>query len=288
MSTLLLAALLVGAQTKIAPKMKKGMKKVYVTENTIKSEFTQPITITQETVYEVIDATNDGYVLDVYVTDVKTDANNDESRIYSLAAEALKGVHTKYATDKDGKVTKVLEAEEVANKIEGMFDKLLSGLSLPSGMSTSKMKSQLKEQMNEESLTQSVQASTSPLALNGKTISTGTEEEFFNQNNLKGLKMKRIYTVNDNGSISSSANLNMSSKDMQKLISGVLDSVAPEAIDDDALSGLNELFDKANMQCSEQNNYTFGKDGWVKSITADMTTSAMGMSFSFKHKVTQK
>jgi hypothetical protein len=288
MSTLLLAALLVGAQTKIAPKMKKGMKKVYVTETTVSSEFTHPISISQETVFEVIDATNDGYILDVYVTDVKTDANDAESRIYSLATEMLKGVHTKYATDKDGKVTKVLETEEVANNIDGMLDKLLGGLSLPSEMSASDMKSQLKKQVNEENLTQSLQASTSPLALNGKTISTGTEEEFLNQNNLKGLKMKRIYTVNKDGTISSSANINMNNKDIQSLISGVIGSMGSEAISDDTLSGLSGLFGNVNLQCSEQSTYTFGKDGWVKNITSEMTTSAMGMSFSTKSKVTLK
>jgi hypothetical protein len=288
MSTLLLVAMMMGAQTKVAPKMKKGMKKVYVTETTFNSEFSHPISISQETVFEVIDATNDGYILDVYVTDVKTDTDDAESRIYSLATEVLKGVHTKYATDKDGKVTGVLDAEDVAKRVEGMFDKLLSGLSLPAEMSVSNMKSQLKEQMNEDNLIQSLQVSASPLALNGKTISTGTEEEFLNQNNLKGLKMKRIYTVNDNGTISTSANLNMDSQGIQKLISGALDSLAPKAIDDNALAGLNSLFDKANLQCSEQSTYTFEKDGWVKNITSEMTTSAMGMSVSMKSNVKLK
>lgn len=37
LSTLLLMVLTISAQTKIAPKIKKGMKKVYVTECTIKA-----------------------------------------------------------------------------------------------------------------------------------------------------------------------------------------------------------------------------------------------------------
>ena len=289
MSTLLLAALLVGAQTKIAPKMKKGMKKVYVTETTINTEFKQPVTITQETVFEVIDATDDGYILDAYVTDVKNNASDAESRIYSLATEMLKGVHTKYATDKDGKVTKVLEAEDIQKRTDEMLDKILGGISLPGGQTASDLKSQLKLGVNEESLTESLQISTSPLALNGKTISTGTEEEYFNQSpGQLGLKMKRIYTLNADGTISTSANINMKKEDIKQMLSGLFNKAMPADLPGDVLSGLESLFDNANIQCTEKSTYTLGKDNWVKGITSEMTTSAMGMSFSMKSKVTSK
>ena len=285
MSTLLLAALLVGAQTKITPKMKKGMKKTYVTECTISNEFSQPVTITQETVFEVIEATDEGYILDVYVTDVKNNSNDAESRIYSIATEILKGVHTKYATDKDGKVTKVLEAEDIQKRTDEMLNKVLEGISLPGGKTISELKKQLKLGVNEESLTESLQISTSPLALNGKTISTGTEEEYLNQSpGQLNLKMKRIYTVNDNGTISTSANIDMKKEDIKKMLSDMLG----DAISTDVFSELGSLFDKANLQCTEQSTYTFGKDNWVKSITSEMTTSAMGMSMSMKSKVTSK
>ena len=288
-STLLLVALMMGAQTKIAPTMKKGMKKVYVTECTITSEFSQPITVTEETVYEVIDETNDGYILDVYVTDTKTNAdeNNPESRILSFAAEMMKDVHTKYATDKDGKVLTVLDEEEVGNKIDGVLDKMLDKAPLPDSTSKSEVKDELKKHVSKQNLIESLQMSASPLALNGKTISTGMEEDYYNQNNFKGMKMKRVYTVKGN-KISSSANINMNTKDISNLISGVVDAISPGEVDDDALSGLNSLFDKANLQCSEENTYTLGKDGWMKDVNTEMKAGIMGMSLSMKYKVTLK
>lgn len=289
MSTLLLSALLVSAQTKIVPQMKKGMKKVYVTECTITSEFSQPVTVTEETVYEVVDETDDGYILDVYVTDVKTNAdkNDAESRMLSFATEMLKDVHTKYATDKDGKVITVLDAEDVENKVDGILDKMLDKAPLPESTSKSELKDELKKQVSKQQLTESLQISASPLALNGKTISTGMEEDYYNPNNFKGMKMKRIYTVNGN-KISSSANINMNSKDISNLVSGVIDAMAPGEIDDDALSGLNSLFEKGNLQCSEENTYTLGKDGWMKDINSEMKAIAMGMSIAMKYKVTLK
>lgn len=288
-STLLLVALMMGAQTKVAPKMKKGMKKVYVTECTITSDFNQPVTVTEETVYEVVDETDDGYILDVYVTDVKTNAdkNDAESRMLSFATEMLKDVHTKYATDKDGKVITVLDAEDVENKVDGILDNMLDKAPLPDSTSKSELKDELKKQVSKQQLTESLQISASPLALNGKTISTGTEEDYYNPNAFKGLNLKRIYTVNGN-KISSSANLNMNSKDISNLVSGVIDAMAPGEIDDDALAGLNSLFEKGNLKCSEENTYTLGKDGWMKDINSEMKASAMGMSIAMKYKVTLK
>ena len=288
-STLLLVALMMGAQTKVAPKMKKGMKKVYVTECTITSDFSQPVTVTEETVYEVVDETDDGYILDVYVTDVKTNAdkNDAESRMLSFATEMLKDVHTKYATDKDGKVITVLDAEDVENKVDGILDNMLDKAPLPDSTSKSELKDELKKQVSKQQLTESLQISASPLALNGKTISTGTEEDYYNPNAFKGLNLKRIYTVNGN-KISSSANLNMNSKDISNLVSGVIDAMAPGEIDDDALSGLNSLFEKGNLKCSEENTYILGKDGWMKDINSEMKASAMGMSIAMKYKVTLK
>ena len=177
LSTLLLMVLTISAQTKIAPKMKKGMKKVYVTECTIKALSEDPVKVSFETKYEVTDATSDGYVLDLLICDVKSDAksNNLESRMYSLATEVLKDIHTTYATDKDGKVTKLLNMEEVKKQASKALEKLIAKLggsdSIPEGTSVESIKSD----WNEEAMLESVQLSTSPLVLNGKTISNGSE-----------------------------------------------------------------------------------------------------------------
>ena len=105
-SALLLTALVAGAQTKIAPQMQKGMKKVYVAETTTNIAGQKSITMTVETQYSVADVTADGYVMDVTVTDVQTDADQKDlmGRVVSLSLEMLKNVKTSLATDKDGKV----------------------------------------------------------------------------------------------------------------------------------------------------------------------------------------
>ncbi|MBQ6226584.1 MAG: hypothetical protein IJJ73_09830 [Bacteroidaceae bacterium] len=284
LSTLLLATLMICAQTKIAPKMKKGMKKVYVVEATIGVPSKQSTKITTETVYEVVDATNDGYVLDVYVTDVKTDAKDAESRVYSLATEMLKDVHTQYATNKDGKVTKILNAEEGKKRINEMLDKVLADVPLPASTTLTNLKKQLTGNVNEASLLESVQISTSPLTLNGKTISTGTEEEY---NTEQGIKMKRTYSVKDKSSIQTNAKINMNTDDMKKMVMGLVEKMVPNQ-SENLLDMIGPMINNLKIDAAENSTYTFQKDGWIKNITSEMNYSMMGASFKINTKVSLK
>lgn len=281
LSTLLLATLMICAQTKIAPKMKKGMKKVYVVEATIGVPSKQSTKITTETVYEVVDATNDGYVLDVYVTDVKTDAKDAESRVYSLATEMLKDVHTQYATNKDGKVTKILNAEEGKKRINEMLDKVLADVPLPASTTLTNLKKQLTGNINEASLLESVQISTSPLTLNGKTISTGTEEEY---NTEQGIKMKRTYSVKDKSNIQTNAKINMNTDDMKKMVMGLVEKIVPNQ-SENLLDMIGPMINNLKIDAAENSTYTFQKDGWIKNITSEMNYSMMGASFKINTKV---
>lgn len=284
LSTLLLATLMICAQTKIAPKMKKGMKKVYVVEATIGVPSKQSTKITTETVYEVVDATNDGYVLDVYVTDVKTDAKDAESRVYSLATEMLKDVHTQYATNKDGKVTKILNAEEGKKRINEMLDKVLADVPLPASTTLTNLKKQLTGNINEASLLESVQISTSPLSLNGKTISTGTEEEY---NTEQGIKMKRTYSVKDKSSIQTNAKINMNTDDMKKMVMGLVEKIVPNQ-SENLMDMIGPMINNLKIDAAENSTYTFQKDGWIKNITSEMNYSMMGASFKINTKVSLK
>lgn len=287
MSTLLLAALLAGAQTKVTPKMKKGMKKTYLTEAVLGIPMKQPVKITTVTTYEVMDASADGYTLDVFVSDVTTDAKDAEGRFYSVATEMLKGVHTRYVTDNDGKVVGILDVENIKNRTNQLLDSILSKVPLPETTSASDLRKQLTGEISEESLLQSVMISTSPLTLNGKTIAAGTEEEYVTKQANMGLKMKRTYTVEGDGSIKSVSKLNMNEEDMKGLLTNLLGKLMPNMPE-----GVNQYLDSMlkniKIESDEQSNYSFQKDGWVKNISSEMNTSCMGQTFTIKTTVKLK
>ena len=286
LSTMLLVALFAGAQTKVSPKMVKGDKKVYVTEMTTTIPGQQSkVTITSETLYEVLDATADGYVIDCMVTDAKTtgDEGDIASRLISMSTEMLKNAHTRFATDKDGKVTKILNYEEVKAGIEktisDMLDELYKVKPEAATMFTREaLTEQMKSMVTEDMLLQSAQVNSSPLALNGKTISTGAQDEFFNG---QGLKMKRMYYANADGSVITSSVLNMSSEDMKQMIIEQVGKLFPDQLEM-VKNSIDMVINNPSfkMEANEKATYTFNKDGWVESIQVEVSSSTMGQKLS--------
>ena len=285
---LLLTALVAGAQTKIAPKMQKGMQKTYVTETVTTIAGQKPITMTVETQYTVTDATADGYVMEVTVTDVQTDADKNDmvGRIVSLSMEMLKNVKSSLATDKDGKVTKILNFEDVKNGAKKIIDKALEEVPAIPGFSKDMLEEQFVGQLTEQAITQQMQMNSSPFALNGKTVSSGMQDEYLNQ---QGLKMKRTFTVQKDGSIQAASTIDMTPQEMKQMIIDQVEKLMPAQADMirqniDAVLASGML--KFKMDGKE--TYTFQADGWVGSITSEAISDTMGQKTTVKSTVRLK
>lgn len=285
LSTLLLMVLTISAQTKIAPKMEKGMKKVYVTECTIKALSEAPVKVSLETKYEVTDATSDGYVLDLLICDVKSDAKEEnlQSRMYSLATEILKDIHTVYATNKDGNVTKLLNMEEVKEQASKALEKLIAKLGGSDSLPEGNVRQELTDNLNENALLESVQLSTSPLVLNGKTISNGTEEEFTDK---KGMKMKRTFVVNKDGSIKATAGIALTADEIKDAFRNMFGGLQFDW-GDEFMEGMGSLIEGL-LKAKEETAYTFQKDGWVKTIDSVMSFNFFGQEMTISTKVKEK
>ena len=200
----------------------------------------------------------------------------------------MKDVHTQYATDKDGKVTKMLNAEEGKKRINEMLDNVLDNVlaEVPQLDKTklSEIKKQLTGEVTDQSLVESVQISTSPLTLNGKTISTGTEEEY---NTAQGIKLKRTYTAADKSKIQSNSIINMNADDMKEMVSELVEKLVPNQ-SSNLMDMFGSMIGNLKIDASENATYTFQKDGWIKSITSESSYSTMGVSFKMNTKVTLK
>ena len=289
MSTMLLAALLVNAQVKVSPKMEKGMKKTYVVEAVTTLANQKPITLTTETQYEVKEVTADGYVLDIVLSDIKTDADQNDKmgRIFNLSTEIMKGIHTTYALDKDGKVKKILNYEEIKTKAEKGIDKLLSELPMPEGVLTADaLKKQILTNITEESLLLSLQTNSSPFLLFGKTIENGMQDEFVNA---QGMNMKRTYTVNDDGSIQTASTMDLSKEELKKLVIAQVEKLMPNQVD-----MIKQNFDMIlgsgmiKMEIKDNSTFILNSDKWVKSITSEVNSETIGVKTSVKTTVRLK
>ena len=135
------------------------------------------------------------------------------------------------------------------------------------------LKKQVTQSLTVDGLVETLQASTSPLALNGKTIMTGNQEEFVNKD---GMKMKRLYFVNGKTIIANSA-MNMTEEEMKQLIIKQVEKSAPDQAQM-VKDNIDQLMSSGmlKMNHKETATYELDDDGWVKSIVVESTTETMG------------
>ena len=275
LSILLLITLVSYAQqVKVSPTLEKGMRKTYVTEIVTEIQGQKPITLQIDTQYEVTDVTPDGYTVTITVTkaDFNHDINSIASRVLTLSTEMMKGVASSCATDKDGQIIKLLNYEDIRSASEKMLDDLLKEVPLPQGMSADALKPQILKSITEESLLKKTKMDTSPMMLNGKTITSGMEEEYTLD---QGIKMKRTYKVNPDGSILATGVLGMTMDELKNMVISQLEKANPAQAE--AIKGqMDAVMANLKLEVTENSTYTFAPDGWVDTLQSENSTQSMG------------
>ena len=291
-SLMLTIAVALQAQVKVAPKMEKGTVKTYVAEATITLPGQGDVKVTADSKYSITDAKADSYVLEMVSTDVKTECEpgNIAGKLVAAAQEMMKDAVVRATLNKDGRIQNILNGDEVKARVDkqadAFIDQMLADVPQLAGVvSKDALKQQVSQALTVEGLVQTLQQATSPLALNGKTIASGSQEEFVSQ---EGLKMKRMYFVNGKTIIANSV-MNMTEDEMKQTIIKQVEKSAPDQaqmIKDniDQLMSTGML----KMDHKETATYELQDDGWVKSIVVDSTTETMGQTVVSKSIVTLK
>ncbi|SFP10370.1 hypothetical protein [Prevotella sp. tf2-5] len=282
LSVMLTAAMAVSAQLKIAPKMQKGLTKVYNVVATTNIPGQKEVNITTDMKYTVTEANADGYVVDVLTTTFTSDATSDNiaGQLLSGAAELLKGLNVRVATNNDGRAEKIVNYAELRPKMDDMCDKLIKKMyqaipQMSQLVPKEPLRQQLMESLTEEKLLKSMQNATSVMTLNGKTVMTGAQEEYVNE---QGMKMKRLYFVNGKNIVTNSS-MNMSKDELKALLIAQVEKLAP-AQADMIKQNIDTVIESGmlKMDMKETATYDLLDDGWVKSVTVDTTTDTMGQT----------
>ena len=272
----------VQAQVKVAPKMAKGMQKVYVTESKVGIPGQPEFNMTAETKYSVTGAVKGGYTMEVVTTDFKCDAtdNNIAAKLMSVPSGLLKGVTIRVTTDEDGQVKSIDNFAEMKKKVDEVGSQLVNELfekvsMLSQVMDKETLKKQVLSSVTPESMLKSMQVTNSPLMLNGKTVTMGMQEDYTAD---YGLKMKRMYFVNGN-KITTNGSLNMSKDDMKQLIIKEVEKIMPSQADM-VKENIDQLMDSgmAKIDSKETATYELQDDGWVKNILAETSYQMMGQN----------
>lgn len=289
-SIMLTAAFAANAQLKVSPKMTQGDQKNYASTTVINIPGQGTVTISDESSISVAEVLSDGFVLSYETNKVSTDAKADNviGQIMAAAQEVMMGSNVRIVTDKDGKPLRLdnfdVVKQQVAKKADAILDQMLKAApQLGQMMSRDDLRNQILENITADNILKSMQNITSPIALNGKTVMTGAQEDFVNE---QGLKLKRMYFVNGN-KVTANSSMNMSKDEMKQLIISTVEKAAPDQaamikqnIDQVMASGM------IKFDLKETATYEIGDDGWVKSINGESTNESMGQSMSVKSTVT--
>lgn len=282
LSVMLTAAMAASAQLKIAPKMQKGLSKVYNVVATTNIPGQKEVNITTDMKYTVTEANADGYMVDVLTTTFTSDATSDNiaGQLLSGAAELLKDLNVRVATNKDGRAEKIVNYAELRPRIDDMCDKLIEKMyqaipQMSQLVPKEPLRQQMMENLTEEKLLKSMQNATSVMTLNGKTVMTGAQEEYVNE---QGMKMKRLYFVNGKNIVTNSS-MNMSKDELKALLIAQVEKLAP-AQADMIKQNIDTVIESGmlKMDMKETATYDLLDDGWVKSVTVDTTTDTMGQT----------
>ena len=282
LSVMLTAAMAASAQLKIAPKMQKGLTKVYNVVATTNIPGQKEVNITTDMKYTVTEASANGYVVDVLTTTFTSDATSDNiaGQLLSGAAELLKGLNVRVATNNDGRAEKIVNYAELRPRMDEMCDKLIEKMyqaipQMSQLVPKEPLRQQLMESLTEEKLLKSMQNATSVMTLNGKTVMTGAQEEYVNE---QGMKMKRLYFVNGKNIVTNSS-MNMSKDELKVLLIAQVEKLAP-AQADMIKQNIDTVIESGmlKMDMKETATYDLLDDGWVKSVTVDTTTDTMGQT----------
>ncbi len=292
LSLMLMAMTVAQAQLKVAPKMQKGDVKNYATTSVIEIPGQSAVTINYITAIQVANAKPNGYSLNMSIKDVTSDAapTNIAGQLIAASQELMQGFSLQLDTDADGKVQKIANYAEVQQQLDkkgdDLIDKMLKAVPQMGQMVPKEaLKKQIMEGATEEALIRSLLVSASPLGLNGKTLMTGAQEEYLNDQNMK---MKRMYFVNGNN-ITSNGSLNMSKDEMKAYIIKQVEKAAPEQAEM-IKQNIDQLMNSGMLKIDmkETATYELLANGWLNNIKVESSNDAMGQKIKTTTTVTLK
>ena len=289
---MLTAVLTLQAQLTVAPKLSKGIQKHYQTTTVIEIPGQGTVNINTHFTISVVDALPDGFVLNSQTTQVTTTigADNIAGQLMGASSEIMKGATLKVATDKSGKPLRITNMADVKAKLEAnsntIVDRMLKAApQLEQVVSRDAIKKQIMENATEAKLLNVLLWTANPLALNGKTITTGAQEDYVDE---QDFKMRRMYFVNGR-TITTKATVNMTRDELKALVIKNVERLAPAQLDM-VKQNIDQVIDSGMLKfdSKDTSTYELQADGWVKSIKSESTIDTMGQQTKITSSTTLK
>ena len=299
-----LAVTALNAQTLIKAKFQKGEKAVYETVTEIAGKSTaagsEAVKVTRQTKITVQEVLRDGYIIEILTKDMAVDGNRSFlTQTGDMIIQSLNNVPMLLRTDANGKITDILNYDEVQRKALKFALTKLDSLynnnpNVEKSMPKSKAMMRITKEVAKDVLIANINNNTF-FYLFGKSLKNGYKEN----KEIRDIKSTVTYTLTKKGNtinIAEEISSNMTEAEVKVFIIDKMKGVGADENLEQMIAQVEAHWDRmkeigmATMDINGTNNFQLLKSGWPTEYSSKIKANRMGVRITINSvtKLVQK
>ena len=282
------------AQTLIKAKFQKGDKAVYETVTDIEEKSalagSEAVKVTKQTKITVQEVIRDGYIIEILTKDISTGGNlSILSQTGDMIIQSLNNVPMLLRTDANGKITDILNYDEVQRKAWKLALTELDSIynnnpNVEKSMPKMKAMMSITKEVAKDVLIANINNNTF-FYLFGKSLKTGYTEDRY----IKDIKSIVTYTLSKKGNtmnIAGKISSNMTEADVKAFIIDKMKSVGADENLELMIAQVEAHWDRmkeigmATMEINGTTNFQLLKSGWPTEYNSKIKANRMGVDIT--------
>lgn len=299
-----LAVTALNAQTLIKAKFQKGDRAVYETVTDIEGQSaaagSEAVKVTRQTKITVQEILRDGYIIEILTKDIAVDGDQSFlTQTGDMIIQSLNNVPMLLKTDANGKITDILNYDEVQRKAWKFALTKLDSLynnnpNVEKSMPKSKAMMSITKDVAKDVLIANINNNTF-FYLFGKSLKNGYKEN----KEIRDIKSTITYTLSKKGNtmnIAEEISSNMTEADVKAFIIGKMKGVGADENLELMIAQLEAHWDRmkeigmATMDINGTTNFQLLKSGWPTEYSSKIKANRMGVRITINSvtKLVQK
>ena len=282
------------AQTLIKAKFQKGDQAVYETVTDIEGKSAaagvEAVKVTRQTKITVQEVLRDGYIIEILTKDIAVDGDQSFlTQTGDMIIQSLNNVPMLLRTDANGKITDILNYDEVQRKawkfaltkLDSIYN---NNLNVEKSMPKSKAMMNITKDIAKDVLIANINNNTF-FYLFGKSLKTGYKEN----KEIKDIKSTITYTLSKKGNtmnIAGEISNNMTEADVKAFIIDKMKSVGADENLELMIAQVEAHWDRmkeigmATMDINGTTNFQLLKSGWPTEYSSKIKANRMGVDIT--------
>lgn len=299
-----LAVTALNAQTLIKAKFQKGERAVYETVTDIEGQSaaagSESVKVTKQTKITVQEVLRDGYIIEILTKDIAVDGDQSFlTQTGDMIFQSLNNVPMLLRTDANGKITDILNYDEVQRKAWKFALTKLNSLynnnpNVEKSMPKSKAMMSITKDVAKDVLIANINNNTF-FYLFGKSLKNGYKEN----KEIRDIKSTVTYTLTKKGNtmnIAEEISNNMTEADVKAFIIDKMKGVGADENLEHMIAQVEAHWDRmkeigmATMDINGTNNFQLLKSGWPTEYSSKIKANRMGVRITINSvtKLVQK